>query len=498
MLINESQGNLADGLSQQALLRPDATAVHLPTRVVTFRQMENLVWRTAMFLHGQSIQPGDVVALTFINELTLIVAMLATARIGATAFSVPRATPAIQQSEMLLLVNAKYMATDIVGTNLEGLVTLLLDIEALFRESIPIDKSLRDGNPHAPWLISMGSGSTGRPKQIPVSHSLFQARMALYSDQIPPSSSDRVASLIHSDFPTAKYWHLHAIFSGASICLFDRGNTNPIELCRNKKVTVLYSAIVHVEQLINQLQSESKNALGSLRALVPVGSIVNDDLRKRILVMLTPNLYVRYGTNETGPITIAVPGEVLSVAGTVGRPSSGVQLEIVDSEGKPLPTGEIGQIRLRSAGIIDHYQNDTAANERAFKNGWFMPGDVGKFTSDGQLIFMGRSDQMMIMDGINIYPAEIESTIARHPAVCDQVALPLHSPLHQDIPVCAVALYPKVKVTEKELLEFAFQRLGSRYPRRIIILEKLPRTENGKLLLQQLTHAVAEKLRSPA
>ena len=160
MLINESQGNLADGLSQQALLRPDATAVHLPTRVVTFRQMENLVWRTAMFLHGQSIQPGDVVALTFINELTLIVAMLATARIGATAFSVPRATPAIQQSEMLLLVNAKYMATDIVGTNLEGLVTLLLDIEALFRESIPIDKSLRDGNPHAPWLISMGSGST--------------------------------------------------------------------------------------------------------------------------------------------------------------------------------------------------------------------------------------------------------------------------------------------------------------------------------------------------
>jgi len=148
--------------------------------------------------------------------------------------------------------------------------------------------------------------------------------------------------------------------------------------------------------------------------------------------------------------------------------------------------------------MIDHYLDDDDATKRAFRDGWFLPGDLGKFTPDGQLIFLGRADQMMIMDGINIYPTEIETVIARHPAVRDSAVIPLHSAVHQDIPVCAVALHQGENVTEEELLNFAFQRLGSRYPRRIIILEQIPRTEQGKLLLHQLSQEMAVRLRSPS
>jgi len=148
--------------------------------------------------------------------------------------------------------------------------------------------------------------------------------------------------------------------------------------------------------------------------------------------------------------------------------------------------------------MIDHYLNDDEATERAFKDGWFLPGDIGKFTPDGQLVFLGRADQMMIMDGINIYPAEIEAVVGRHPAVRDSAAIPLRSPLHQDIPVCAVALHSGKVASETELLEFTFQRLGSRYPRRIILLEEIPRTKQGKLLLNELSQEIADKLRRPA
>ncbi len=494
---NANLNNLTDELSNQANLRPEAIAIHLPVANISFRQLETLTWRAATFLHQNGIRAGDVVALTFANELTLIITMLATARIGATAFSIPRGSPAILQAEMAATAKAQVLATDIVDLYADGLPRLLVDVELLAKDSAFIDTAVRDKSPQAPWLIITGSGSTGRPKQIPVTHSVFRERMVLYSDQISTSSDDRIVSLIHSDFPSAKNQLLNALFSGASICLFDRAHTDPIELCRRKRVTVLYTAVIHVEQLVNRLPLGSKGILSSLRALVPAGSFVSDGLRQRILETLSPNLYVRYGATETGPITDATPQEVLSVSGTVGRPLSGVRVEVVDSNEKKLPPGGIGQIRIQSQGMIHRYLDDDDATRRAFRDGWFLPGDLGKFTSDGQLIFLGRTDHMMILDGINIYPAEIEAVIARHPAVRDSAAIPMYSTLHQDIPVCAVVLHRGTVVTEKELLDFAFQRLGSRYPRRVIVLEEIPRTEQGKLLLNQLSQQMAEKLRTP-
>ena len=494
---NDKCLNLADGLTKQASLRPDTTAIHRPARVVTIGQLENLVWRTAMFLNQGGVKTGNVVELTCANELAIIVATLATARIGATTFSIPIGTPSILRAEMGATAKAQLLVTDMLDMESTGLPRLLIDLDRIANDAAMTDVTIRNEYPQAPWLIITGSGSTGRPKQIAFTHRVFRARIPLFSDQISPSVNDCVASLMHSDFSSAKHWQLIALFSGASICLFDRANTNPIELCRNKQVTILYTAVIHLEQLINRLPPGTTNALSSLRALVPAGSVISDDLRKRVQQTLTQNLYVRYGTNETGQVTIATPQEMISNASTVGRPPPGVQVEVVDANGTKLPMGEIGQIRIQSPGMIDHYLDDDDATKHAFRDGWFMPGDLGKFTPDGQLIFIGRADQMMNMDGINIYPAEIETVIARHPAVRDSAAIPLHSEVHQHIPVCAVALHPGASVTEKELLDFAFQRLGSRYPRRIVILEKLPRTEQGKLLLQQLNQEMAERLQSP-
>jgi cyanophycin synthetase len=493
----ETSTNLTDGLTVQAALRPDATAVHLPARIVTFSQLEDLVWRAAMFLNRHSVTAGDVVAITCSNELAILVATLATARIGATTFSVPIGTPSIQRAEVVGAVKAQFLVTDLLDLESNGLPRLPFDLDRIATETTAINVAVRDEYPQAPWLIITGSGSTGRAKLIESTHAMFHAREHLYRDQFAPSQNDCVAVLMHSDFSSAKHLQLNAMFSGAAICLFDRSKTNPIDLCRRLNVTILHTVVIQLEQLIHRLPPEATNVLGSLRALVPLGSAVNDDLRKRVIRTLSPYLYVRYGTNETGQVTIANPHRILSFPGAVGRPASGVQIEVVDASGKILPDGDAGQVRIRSPGMTDHYVDDDQATKYAFKDGWFYPGDLGKFAPDGQLVYLGRADQMMIMDGINIYPAEIEAVVSRHPAVCEAVAIPLHSTLHQHIPVCAVALHSGASVTEQELLDFAFQRLGSRHPRRIIIFEKLPRSPQGKLLLRQLNEEMAERLQSP-
>ena len=101
---------------------------------------------------------------------------------------------------------------------------------------------------------------------------------------------------------------------------------------------------------------------------------------------------------------------------------------------------------------------------------------------------------MMIMDGINIYPAEIEDVITRHTAVEDAAVMPMRHAIHQDIPTCAVVLSKDAKVSNKELIDFMYKRLGSRSPREIFILDYIPRNEQGKVIRPELSKILSIKL----
>ena len=140
------------------------------------------------------------------------------------------------------------------------------------------------------------------------------------------------------------------------------------------------------------------------------------------------------------------------------------------------------------------YLNDDQASAKSFRDGWFYPGDLGRWTEDGLLCHMGRADDMMILNGINIYPAEIEQAMLSHPAVADAVALPLKHRVANDVPVCAVVLKDHERVSEQDLLEYARGKLGSHRPKRVAILDAIPRNEHGKVQRAALAQAVAARL----
>jgi acyl-CoA synthetase (AMP-forming)/AMP-acid ligase II len=143
--------------------------------------------------------------------------------------------------------------------------------------------------------------------------------------------------------------------------------------------------------------------------------------------------------------------------------------------------------------VIAGYHDDPAATRKAFRGGWFRTGDLVRALPDGQLVYCGREDHMMIMNGVNIHPAEIERTLCEHPAVADAAAVPLRHPVHQEVPVCAVVLRPGIPVTDRELLAFAERRLGFRGPRGIVVLDEIPRNAQGKLQRDRIIEAVASR-----
>lgn len=139
--------------------------------------------------------------------------------------------------------------------------------------------------------------------------------------------------------------------------------------------------------------------------------------------------------------------------------------------------------------MIDSYLNSKQTSQH-FRKGYFVTGDVGQSTPEGDLIYLGRFDDMMIVNGVNIYPAEIESTFKLHPDVLDVKVTALRHKIHQHLPICAVVLKPESSATAAMLLDYGYKQLGNRAPRKVVILDSLPRNDLGKvsheLLLKKL------------
>jgi len=476
--------NLADQLTTQAQLRPHAPAIVQGKKAVTYGELEQLVWRAATLLRSRGISPGEVVALGVRDDILTAICMMALARIGATVLSLTVHMPPTLRLQRASEARVTTVLSDRGINLLDGIRHLELAMTDLEDESLPIDMGCRVTVPSAPWLLVQGSGTTGQAKVIPLSHLAQLARCQTAGEWLELTPADRVSTLLGFHFSNTKTRFLEGLISGSSFFIADTSSKlNPTQY-RNAGVTILHSTVFHLEQILTMVGRAAAGVnlpFDFLRSLTVGSSTVTEDLRQRIVTQLTPNLRIHYGTNETGLLSYVSPAQLFDYPGTVGVPQSQAYIQIVDGQDGLLPQGGTGHLRVRTAGTIQAYLDNPLATQNSFRDGWFYPGDLGRFAADGQLIYCGRSDHMMIMNGINIYPEEIELLMRRHPGVVDVAAVPLPSSLHQDIPICALALDPANPPALRELLAYAQEHLGTAAPKKIIRLSRIPRTEQGKL-----------------
>ena len=485
--------NITFELIEHASSAPERSALALPGRDLSYRELDRLAWHGAQHLHDQGVRPGDVVALTFTDQFRLALAMLGVARLGATALSIPRNATPFQRLEWARIARCRLLVSDAPQRFDTGVPAVVFGPDEL-RGPRRIDRGILDEHPHAPCSIVVGSGSTGRPKLIPITHAQMRARCRLAAVSPATGPDSRSVYLPPLEFAAIQTAFLCVLHLGACFVFIDAGQKDLIDFCARRSVTAMTLTVFHAEHLLRALPQADKPHFHFLEALRIGGSTVTDDLRARILDRLSENLIIAYGANECVPVSLAVPEQVRSTPGTVGTPLPGVQVQIVDGEGNPLPQGAIGLIRARSPAMVDGYLDDEEATRGAFVDGWFHPGDLGRFSPDGQLIHCGRADQMMIMNGINIYPAEIEQCLSGHPAVRDAAAMPLKHPVHQDVPVCAVSLVEGARANGEDLLAYARERLGTRSPGAVIVLPRIPRNEMGKVVRAELAREIAQAL----
>jgi long-chain acyl-CoA synthetase len=346
-------------------------------------------------------------------------------------------------------------------------------------------------------VLFHGSGTTGRPKIIPLKHRHLIARCLNNFDELKPAAGDRVIVLQQFRSQTYMTRSLQCLFFGGCLVENMALRTRSPDYSRILLDTVERHGVAHINctafhahMIVNGIKDGSVCRCPGLKCFTVGGSTVSPELRRSIVNKISPNLCINYGANETGPIARASPGLLLRHPDTVGAIAPRTEVAIFGEDDHPLAPNTPGAIRVRGDSVVDRYYDDAAATKAAFRNGWFDTGDIGYLTADGALFLLGRNDDMMILNGFNIHPAEIEQVLESHPCVSEAAAVGAKSDVHGDIPMAFAVLGRTC--TEAELMSHCSERLGVMAPRRIFIVESLPRNASGKVLRREL----AQRIRS--
>ncbi|MCL4746994.1 MAG: long-chain fatty acid--CoA ligase [Burkholderiaceae bacterium] len=488
--------NLSDVVSRQRRERPFAVALLTERLTLSFDALDEVVWRLAARFASLDLGKGAALALSFRSQATHLIASLAAFRAAIAQTSVPGTMPALLGNGLLQRTRAAAIASDdpdVTGRFDAPLVTV--DLAALLEDRSPISFEARREEPDAPALYVQGSGTTGAPRIIVhTTRGLF----AMLSRELriwPIRPGERHLAVTPYDYFTSKRRSIAFLAGGGSAVFLD--NSTPLlGACDRLAVDHLSLVVPQAQRMLRLLSdAESRDPrLPNLQSLIIGASPVSELLRERMRTSLSPNTWIGYGTNEFGQATIAKPANQSMHPGCVGRPCAGVGLQVVDDDDAVLPPGRTGRVRLRAKGVFTGYLDEPEASARVLREGWYYPGDLGALTADGTLVFKGRTDDLMIFDGINVYPREIEAVLEQNPCVVEAAAFPVDSAMHNQVPVAAVEV--SSPVVEAELLAFCRERLGTHAPARIHVSEKLPRNTGGKVLKRELALRMGASFRA--
>ena len=200
-----------------------------------------------------------------------------------------------------------------------------------------------------------------------------------------------------------------------------------------------------------------------------------------------------YGLSEASPVVSKNPLKGVRKPGSVGIPIPNVEMSIQDESGKILATGETGEICVRGANVMQGYWNQPEETKKAFRNGWLLTGDVGHRDADGYYFITDRKKDMLIVNGINVYPREIEEVIYHYPGVKEAAVIGVPDERRGEQPMAFVAAHEGQTLEEKELLQFISGKLANfKTPRQIVIMPALPKNATGKILKTELRKIATE------
>jgi fatty-acyl-CoA synthase len=501
---------LASWFAERASRSPERKALLFEGRLWTYRQMAHEIENVAARLAALGVARGERIAFLGHNQPMFLFAMFAAARLGAIFVPLNFRLTGPELAFMLADCSARVLIVDeahrpVVAPQLDGLASLKTTLAAERPESWcdaappPAPAVRADEDDIA--LIMYTSGTTGRPKGAMISHgNLWWNNVSgMHALDVYANDVTLVAAPIFH-IGGLNVTTLTAFQKGALVVLhrgFDPGRT--LADIAAERVTTMFG-VPAMFLFMAQHPAFSETDLSSVRVLVVGGAPCPVPVLKTYLARGLP-MQQGYGLTETSPmVSFLAPEFALSKVGSSGRTPMFVEVKIVDSNGRTVETpGAQGEILVRAANVFKGYWGLPEATAKAIDaDGWFHTGDAGFLDADGFLTISDRIKDMIITGGENVYPAEIESELMRHPAIAEVGVVGEPDGRWGERVVAIASLKPGATLTLEELRAFAGERLAVyKLPKRLEFVPALPRNATGKILKYQLRQSLAKLAPAP-
>lgn len=463
--------------------RPSKPAIVEGGRAIDYATLDAAVDALAHRLARAGIGRGQTVGACLSDSALHLVALLALARMGAIILPMDRRWTGEEKLTM-----AGHFGADRVLCDGEAscLAANWIGIEEDWPERAgPAYVDDLVGH-DTPLLLSLSSGTTGAPTGPLLTHRQFENRFMAYWIDLGLSGDERFVSATPLYFGGGRGFCLGLLHAGATVFMFPPPY-KPEELLAHVR-SVGASALFLVPTLLRRLlQIEDADiSLPSLSVLISSGSALFPEERQAIARRISPNLRQFYSSTEGGAVTVLRQHEAPPDSDTVGRPCFRVEVEVVDGNHRPLPAGEIGLLRYRSPASPAGFHLGDSAN--AFREGWFYPGDMAMLDEQGFLHLRGRSKDMIIRGGVNIYPGDIERVLLSMPRIADAAVIGVpDAEMGEKVAAYIVAEQP---VEEAAVIIYCRTRLASfKVPSILRFVDELPKGNGGKVVKRKLLEA---------
>jgi acyl-CoA synthetase (AMP-forming)/AMP-acid ligase II len=496
------------GFASAAQRCPDRPGLVDELGTLTWRQLDERINALAAALHQLPTGQPKVIGVMCRNHRGFVEAVVASSRIGSdvvllnTSFAGPAMADVVNREGVEAVIYDEEFtatvdraladkpdATRILAWTDTGQELNVKKLEKLIAEHTGQQPERTGGKGR---MILLTSGTTGSPKGAKQSGGgAGIGTLKAILDRTPWRAEETIVIVA----PMFHAWGFsQLIFAASMACtVVTRRKFDPeatLDLVDRHQATGLAVVPVMFDRIMD-LPAEVRNRYSarSLRFAAASGSRMRPDVVTAFMDQFGDVIYNNYNATEAGMIATATPQDLRAAPDTAGRPAGGTEIRILDPEFNEMPTGEVGGIYVRNDTQFDGYTSGAAKD---FHTGFMSSGDVGYLDEAGRLFVVGRDDEMIVSGGENVYPIEVEKTLAAHPEVAEAAVIGVDDEQYGQRLAAFVVLGPGGSATPDALKQHVRDNLANyKVPRELSVLDELPRGSTGKVLRNELKARVS-------